>query len=153
MTGKNRFILLILVAGSLLLPLALNAEDTAAYDPISAQQLREIMEDVRSWAASTIELLNDASNLTPREIVERIDALRRNFDPLMVLLATTEPAGEYKRAAVMLLMGTKGVELSLWHYIYAVLGDSQNAKDHGDVLLRAAVSQLNDAHTLFSQLP
>lgn len=153
MAGKNVLIVLILVAGSLAAPLALCAQDTVEYKPISAQQLREVLEDVRSWATETVQFRNNAENLTPQEVVQQANAIRKKFDPVMVLMATTEPPPEYKTAGIVVVMGTKGIELALWHYILAVIADSQNAKNHADVILQAALGQLNDAQLLFSKLP
>jgi len=150
---KHVCILLIFFAGSLLTPLALCAQDAVEYEPVSLEELRVILEDVRAWTAETIELLKNAKDLPPQKILAGLDAIRKKFDPVMVLIATTEPAAEYKKAAVTLLMGTKGVELALWHYIYSILDDSQPAKDHGDVLMSTAIGQLNAARALFSQLP
>jgi len=129
------------------------AEESIDYEPISAEELREVLEDVSSWAAETIMFRENAKNLRSREIVEQANAIRVKFDPVIILMATTEPESEYKQAGVMLLMGAKGVELALWHYIYAILGTSGKAKDYGDALLSTAVNQIHDAEELFSMLP
>ncbi len=141
----------LLLSVCLFFPSALFAQD--GYDPISAEELREVLEDVKSWAAETSIFRENAKKMNSSAILEQADAIRKKFDPVMVLIATTEPEAEYKPAAVMLLMGTKGVELALWHYMYAILGNSQRAMEHGDVILSAAVNQLLDAEKLFGRLP
>ena len=143
---------MILIAGCMFMTSGLYAQDTSDKEIISGDELKEVLEDVRSWTAESIEFLKIAKDLTTQEIVAQANAIRVKFDPLMVLMATTDPEAEYQQAAIMLLMGAKGVELALWHYIYAVLGNSQEAKDHGDELLGAAVSQLNDAKELFLEV-
>ncbi len=141
------------IACCLLLPFGLYAQDTGGSDIISGEQLRAVLENVNSWAAETAVFRKNAQNLTAQELLEKASAIRKKFDPVMVLIATTEPASEYKKAAVLLCTGAKGVELALWHYMLATLAGSEALKDHGDVLLKAAVSELNDATVLFSKLP
>ena len=148
---RRVIVLLLLLWGCILLPSGLFAQE--GYEPITAEELRAVLEDVRSWAAETSIFRKNAVNMKPQEIYNEASAIQRKFDPVMVLMATTEPEATYKPATAMLLMGAKGVELALWHYIYAVMSDSQNAMNHGDAVLAAAVNQLHDADMLFSQLP
>jgi hypothetical protein len=117
---------------------------------LSAEKLLEVLANVRNWTAETLEFRKSTPDLEPKEILEQANAIRRKFDPVMVLMATTEPAAEYRHAATILLMGTKGVELALWHYIFAVVAGVDNSKTYGDTLLQVAVSQINDADKLFS---
>ena len=123
-------------------------EDTG--EVLSLEILRSLLADVRSWTAETLEFRKKTPDLEPKEILEQADAIRKKFDPVMVLMATTKPAEEYAQAATILLMGTKGVELALWHYIFAVVAGVDNSKTYGDTLLQVAVNQLNDAEKLFS---
>jgi hypothetical protein len=152
--NKNKAAIVILVLFAYVLaPESLLGQESSRYEPISAEELREVLEDVGSWTAETIIFRENAKEMDARRILERANAIRVKFDPVMVLMATTEPEPVYKPASVMLLMGAKGVELALWHYIYAIIGNSEKAKEHGDSILGAAVNQIQDARELFSRLP
>jgi hypothetical protein len=141
----------LIIAGWLFIPSTVFAEDGDGYDPVSVDRLRAVLADVKSWTTETIAFRENAKTLELKELVEQANAIRKKFDPVMVLMATTEPPEEYQLAATMLLMGTKGVELSLWHYILAAVANASNAMEHGDTLLQTAVSQINDAEKLFAR--
>jgi hypothetical protein len=148
---KRLAVAVLILAGCLLIPSQVFAQDGDDYDPVSANRLRAVLADVKVWTAETIAFRENAKNLEVKELVRQANVIRKKFDPVMVLMATTEPPAEYQLAATMLLMGTKGVELSLWHYILAGVANATNAMTHGDTLLQTAVDQINDAGKLFAK--
>ena len=143
--------LLILAAAAILLPSSLSAQETDARETLSVERLLEVLADVEAWTEATVELRQAIKSYDQEGFVRAADGLRARFDPIMVLMATTNPAAEVRQAAVLLLMATKGVELALWHYIYGALSSQTTSYDHGDVLLKAAMSQLTGARTLFDR--
>lgn len=151
MINRQLSILVVIAAGWLAAVPSLFAQEADRYETVSIEQLLAVQADVKVWTAQTIAFRENAENLTARELVAQANAIRVKFDPVMILMATTEPAEEYQLAATLLLMGTKGVELSLWHYILAAAANAKNAMEHGDTLLQTAVNQLNDAEKLFAR--
>jgi len=140
-----------MITACLLSAFPLFGQDSGGYETVSEEKLREVLADVKTWTAEAIEFRNNAKNLEPKELVAQANAIRKKFDPVMVLMATTEPPEDIQLAATMLLMSAKGTELSLWHYILATVANAANALEHGDALLQTAISQLNDAEKLFTR--
>lgn len=142
---------LLIIAGWLLISPSLFAQEIEQYKPIPVEMLRAVLADVKGWMDETIDFRENAKTLTIEELVQQAGDIRKKFDPVIVLMATTEPPDDYKLAATLLLMGTKGLELSLWHYILAGVTNTQIAIDHGDTLLQPAVDQIRDAEKLFDR--
>ena len=144
---------LLIIMGFLFISPQVFAQEIVEYKPISVELLRVVLADVKGWMTETIAFRENAKNLTLEELVQQASAIRKKFDPVMVLMATTEPPDDYKVAATLLLMGTKGLELSLWHYILAGVTSTQVSIDHGDTLLQPAVDQIGYAERLFDNDP
>ena len=151
MTKNRQTIVILIIVGWLLIPSMVFSEDGEGYETVSVDRLRAVLADVKIWTTETISFRENAKNLDVKELVRQANAIRKKFDPVMVLMATTEPPEEYQLAATLLLMGTKGIELSLWHYILAGVANASNAMTHGDTLLQSAVDQINDAGKLFAK--
>lgn len=144
---------LLLAAALVLAVTPLGAQDGAGSGRpvVGKEQLLRVLEQAKGWAKDTTELRSAAKDLDARKIAARADAIRSGIDGTIVLMATTEPPAEWKQAAVLLQMGVKGVELALWHYLYAAIAAYEPGVEHGDVLLKAALGQITGAEKLFSR--
>jgi hypothetical protein len=120
---------------------------------VSLQQLLAALDEAASITDAAVELRSQlADDLTPGEFVAGAAPLQRQFEPIIVLIAQTEPPREFQQFAMAVAMGVKGVELALWHYLYAAISGQAERIEYGDELLVRGRAELQLAYSLSADL-
>jgi hypothetical protein len=141
-------VFLIGMAFAVLLPRMLGAADKRE---IGAEELMGVLSNVKTWASAAVDLRSRSPAMNAQDFIKEAEALRGNFEEVILLIAQTKPSASVQQAAMLLAMGTKGVELGLWHYVYGALANMKNSIDYGDTLIKTAAGQLDAAAQLFGK--
>ena len=89
--------------------------------------------------------------ITGEQFLRGIAPLQERFEPVLSLIIETNPPREMQQLAMLIAMGAKGVELSVWHYIYALMTSDSRHLEIGDEHLSVGLDQLSAAGEMSQQ--
>jgi hypothetical protein len=120
---------------------------------VTAEQLIAALDEATDIAELAVELRGRLpTDLPAPDFVREVAGLQRRCEPIIVLIAQTNPPPELQRLAMNIAMGVKGVELALWYYLYGVLSNQAGHINYGDQLLSRGRPELQLAHTNSTEL-
>ncbi len=113
---------------------------------IPPEQLMASLEESAAIAERTLDVRRAfPDEITAEQFVRDMADLQEQFEPILSLIIETDPPREMQQLAMLTAMGAKGVELSLWHYIYALLTSDSRYLELGDSYLSAGLDHLRSA--------
>ena len=113
---------------------------------VTFEQLLEIYD-------LTYEMTNDIaekrksmeSDETAKSFFQSVVEYQKNFEPVIILIAETDPPREAQLYAISVAIAVKEAELALWLYIKASVSNQQKYLNFGDVLLGESKDELESA--------
>jgi len=145
--GNRRAVLLVIL---MLMVSILGAQDRPM---VSLQELLAVLDEATNIADAALDLRSGlADELTAAEFAAGTAPLQRQFEPIIVLIARTEPPREFQQFAMTVAMGVKGVELALWHYLYGAISGQADRIEYADELLVRGRAELQLAYSLSADL-
>lgn len=120
---------------------------------VSLQELLGALDEGARVAEATADLRAKlAEGMAIGDFVSGIAPLQRQCEPIIVLIARTEPPRELQQLGMNTAMGVKGVELAIWHYLYGAASGETDHVEYGDQLLTRARRELQRASELSAAL-
>lgn len=116
---------------------------------VSFEQLLEIYDMTNDMIDDIAEKRkNMQSEQTAKFFFQSVVEHQKSLEPVIILIAETDPPKEVQLYAISVAIAVKEAELALWLYIKAFVSNQQKYLNFGDVLLGESKDELESASLL-----